>query len=105
MQKQEVDVHLGSVRSTISDRIAHRAVADLRGDAGDAHPPRGPNSFNFMKFWENFGKIIYWLPPWGVGAPSSGKSWIRHCREKLKCLLRKPSQEWTVDGAGRGGVV
>ena len=33
-------------------------------------PPRpgGPNSFNFMQFWGNFGKIICWRPR-GVGAP------------------------------------
>ena len=45
------------------------------------HPsPRGPNSFNFMQFLGNFGKIVCWHPPWRVGAPSSGKSWIRHCQ-------------------------
>ena len=42
-------------------------------------PPGGPNSFNFMQFLGKFGKIVCWRPPWGVGAPSSGKSWIRHC--------------------------
>ena len=41
-------------------------------------PPPGPNSFNFMQFWGKFGKIVCWCPPWRVGAPSSGKSWIRH---------------------------
>ena len=42
--------------------------------------PRGPNSFNFMQFLGNFGKIVCWRPPppCGVGAPSSEKSWIRH---------------------------
>ena len=51
------------------------------GGARDA-PPRGPNSFNFMQFLGNFGKIICWRPR-GVGAPSSGKSWIRHCNSNL----------------------
>ena len=41
-------------------------------------PPGGPNSFNFMYFLGNFDKIACWRPPWGVGAPTSGKSWIRH---------------------------
>ena len=31
-----------------------------------------------MQFLGNFGKIIWWRPPRGVGAPSLGKSWIRH---------------------------
>ena len=24
--------------------------------------PSGPNSFNFMQFWGNFGKIVCWRP-------------------------------------------
>ena len=44
-----------------------------------APPPGGPNSFNFMQFWENLAKSYVGAPPRGVGAPSSGKSWIRHC--------------------------
>ena len=32
-------------------------------------PPGGPNSFHFMQFLGNFGKIVCWRPPWGVGAP------------------------------------
>ena len=38
-----------------------------------------PNSFNFMQFWEKIGQIIAYFR---VGAPSSGKSWIRHCSVK-----------------------
>ena len=54
------------------------AVADLRGGARDARPP-GPK---FLHFHAVFGKN--WpnnrlAPPLGVSAPSSGKSWIRHC--------------------------
>ena len=41
-------------------------------------PPGGPNSFNFMQLFGKFGKIVCWRLPWGVGAPSSEKSWIRH---------------------------
>ena len=41
----------------------HHPVADLRG-APKTPPPRGgPNSFNFMQFWGNFGKIVCWRPP------------------------------------------
>ena len=56
-------------------------VADLHSKILDAPhpPPGGPNSFNFMQFLGIFGKIVCWCPPWGVGAPSSGKSWIGHC--------------------------
>ena len=40
-------------------------VADLGGGAGGA-PPGHPNSFNFMQFSGNFGKIVCWCPPpWG----------------------------------------
>ena len=41
--------------------------------------PRGPNSFNFTSFWDNLVKS-YVATPWRVGAPTSGKSWIRHCK-------------------------
>ena len=37
-------------------------------------PPGGPNSFNFMQFLGNLAKSYVGAPPWGVGAPSSGKS-------------------------------
>ena len=40
---------------------------------------RDPNYLIFMHFWENFDQIIGWRPTLEVGAPSSGKSWIRHC--------------------------
>ena len=40
------------------------SVVDLRGGARDAcRPPGHPNSFNFMQFLGNFGKIICWRPP------------------------------------------
>ena len=53
---------------------------DLRGWVrGTRIPPGGPNSFNFIQFLGKFYKIVRWCPSWGVGAPSSGKSWIRHC--------------------------
>ena len=48
------------------------------GREGRAPPPGGPNSFNFMQFFGKFGNFVCWRPPRGAGAPSSGKSWIRH---------------------------
>ena len=61
---------------------SNEAVADLHSKILDVRPlsPGGPDSFNFMQFWGIFGKIVCWHrpPPRGVGAPSSGKSWIRH---------------------------
>ena len=50
-----------------------------KGGTREVPNPRGPNSFNFMQFLRKFGKIVCWRPPRGVGAPFSGKSWIRHC--------------------------
>ena len=54
-------------------------------------PPVGQNSFNFMQFLGIFGKIVCWHPPSprGVGAPTSGKSWIRHC--SFPCSFRQKS--------------
>ena len=46
------------------------------GSDRNAHPP-GPNSFNYMqllgKNWPNNTSTF------GVGTPTSGKSWISHC--------------------------
>ena len=50
--------------------INEQSVADLRGSAGNA-PPR-PNSFNFMQFLGNLGKIVCWCPP-GELAPPLGE--------------------------------
>ena len=73
-----------------SDLFFSRAVADLRGGARDARPP----GLKFLHFHAVFGKN--WPnnrlapPPFGVSAPSSGKSWIRHWRGRGKsCALRK----------------
>ena len=35
-------------------------------------PPRHPNSFNFMQFLGNFGKIICWRPPRELAPPPRG---------------------------------
>ena len=64
----------------IKDTSQCNAVADLRGREGRAPPPWGSK---FFQFHAVFGKIwqirMLASPPWGVGAPSSGKSCIRHC--------------------------
>ena len=50
------------------------------GGARDACPPGGSKFFQFHavfgKIWQN--RMM--APLRGVGAPSSGKSWIRHCK-------------------------
>ena len=43
-------------------------VADLRGGRR-GRPPGGPNSFDFMQFLGNFGKIVCCRPPPGELAP------------------------------------
>ena len=50
-----------------------------RSKGGVRHAPR---ESKFVKFHAVFGK--FWqnrmlAPPWRVGAPTSGKSWIQHC--------------------------
>ena len=52
-------------------------VADLRGREGRA--PWRSKFFQFHAVLRTFNKIVCWRSPSrGVGAPSSGKSWIRH---------------------------
>ena len=69
--------------------VCHKTVADLRGGAGDAPPP--PPGVQILSiscsFLGNFGKIVCWRPPRGVGAPSSGKSWVRHCKMLLLSII------------------
>ena len=55
------------------------AVVDLRGGRGTCAAPQGAQILSIScSFWENLAKS-YVGAPRGVGAPSSGKSWIRHC--------------------------
>ena len=43
-------------------------------------PPPGVQILSIScSFWENLAKSYVGGPPWRVGAPSSRKSWIRHC--------------------------
>ena len=56
------------------------AVADLHSKILDAPPPPGVQILSIScSFWEILAKSYVGAPLWGVGAPSSGKSWIRHC--------------------------
>ena len=74
-----------------------KAVAELHSKILDE--PSGPNSFNFMQFLRNFGEIVCWCPPTlppRVGAPTSGKSWIRHCKGWLPAPLRNPGSATDV---------
>ena len=62
-------------------------MADLHSKILDAPPPPGVQILSIScSFWENLAKS-YVGAPWRVGAPSSGKSWIRHCL-LLKALHR-----------------
>ena len=72
-------------------------VADLHSKILDARPPPGPNSFNFMQFLGKFGKSYVGAPPWRVGAPSSGKSWIRHCHLKYVSKAKPVFEEFALD--------
>ena len=63
------------LRLTLSFR---EGIGGSKGGREGRTPPSGrPNSFNFMQFLGEFGKIT---PPWRVHAPTWGKSWIRHWR-------------------------
>ena len=62
-----------------------RSIGGSKG--GRQGRPRGPNTFIFMQFSAKKRKIIALL---GVGAPPSGKSWIRHCDVK-SCPWKVPS--------------
>ena len=59
------------------------SIGGSKGGARDTPPPRGPNSFNFMQFLGENGQII---ASFRVGAPSWGKSWIRHCSVPSRSL-------------------
>ena len=60
-------------------QIQGLTVADLRGGgARDACPPPGPKFFQFHAVFGEIWQNRMLAPPWGVGTPSSGKSWIRH---------------------------
>ena len=67
--------------------ITEVCIAVGLGGARDAHPSWGSKFFQFHAVFGKIGKIVCWRPPpRGVGAPSSGKSWIRHCEGRGVCL-------------------
>ena len=60
-----------------------------KGGARDT--PRGPNSFNFMQFWDYLAKSYVDAPPRWVGAPPRGNpgsttegSFRKHLKSKTK---------------------
>ena len=61
-----------------------RSSGGSKGGARDARPPSGPKFLHihavFRKNWPN-NRLA--PPSFGVSAPSSGKSWIRHCDRPL----------------------
>ena len=61
------------------------AVADPRGRTW--RPPRVP----IVPFWHTIvmkhSRFGTWRPPYKVGAPPYGKSWIRHCHVNSKWVL------------------
>ena len=79
MQKVSVHVWAKAVYNKKFQTI-YIPVADLRGGTRDARPPPGPKFLHFHAvFGKNWPNNRLAPPPFGVSAPSSGKSWIRHC--------------------------
>ena len=74
VRKLPIDAMLKCSKNVFA-RLYYISVAHLRGEgiARDAHPP-GSKFFQFHavfgKFWQN----CMLASPWGIGAPSSGKS-------------------------------
>ena len=78
-----------------------------KGAQGMRAPPGGPNSFNFMQFLGNFGKIVCWRPPGELAPPPrgnpgsateldlppSGKSWIRRWQQ-IFCEVPLPGENY-----------
>ena len=81
--------------------VGWAAVADLRGGReGRTPPPLRPNSFNFMQFLGEFGKIACSRPPpWRVHAPPPPLGEILD--PSLGCVFFTPWRGY--DGIGPGG--
>ena len=75
-----------SVREDIKDNSSNLISFQwrIKGGRRGRPPPPGVQILSIScSFWENStNSYVGAPPPWGVGAPSSGKSWIRHwfCR-------------------------
>ena len=82
-----------------SKSFQHISVADLHSKILDVPPsPGGPNSFNFMQFLGNFGKIVCWRPPGELAPPPRGNPgsatvyvFISHLLKILKSSETKQS--------------
>ena len=88
--------------------VADPGIGGSKGREGQ--DPPGLNSFNSMQFLGNFCKMVCWYPLWTVGAPTSGKSWIRHCQDLLNgganlliCNIFAKTA-WERKNIGRGGA-
>ena len=64
-----------------------------KGAQGTRPPLGGPNSFNFMQFLGNFGKIVCWHPPPGELAPpprgNPGSATVLIFKQKTKKKKKK----------------
>ena len=69
-------------RTRIKIKMSETMV-DLRGARG-THAPPGPNSFNFMQFLGNFGKIVCWRPPGELASPPRGNPGSATVKTKTK---------------------
>ena len=77
-------VHISFVHLSVADPWFPRPLADPRGRQGRA-PPLGVQILSFScSFWQKKLKNNSTL---GVGAPHSGKSWIRHCLRRRGAIL------------------
>ena len=62
-------------------------------NSGGSRADLGPISFVFMTFSAKLRKMIGWSTLYGVGTPTSGISWIRHCiknKSESKIILPYP---------------
>ena len=76
--RNRVSLNISWNRNTfLSEEQNQYAVADLRGGGTQGTPPGTKFSLISCSFREILIKLYPGAPP-GVGAPSSGKFWIRH---------------------------
>ena len=84
-----------------------KPVADLRGEPEGRKPcPLGLNYLNFMQVLGKFSSKIVCSRPRRVGAPTSDKSWIRHCKHPLiHCFLDYQIKKLTIMISGGRCVI
>ena len=93
-----------SLRAELEVVMPKKKYDKAAADLASPPPPRRPNSFDFMQFSGQFGKIICWRPSRGV-APSPGEildpplngndCWLKHCRLlSLQFFHRRSVKAW-----------